>query len=203
MSTASPIPPNPLTDALPAALAGSGLELVGTCQQLAQFAPGMAQHSALLEDFAPDELGILGAALLHIRAQPGQNLITEGQPGDWMLLVLSGTVDVTKRVVRTAGTAPADSVQISRLAVVKAGAALGEMSMLDGELRYATCTAIETVEAGILTRTGIGQLIREHPAVGAKLLVKITQLLAQRLRNTSNQLVKVVADQKLRAPAHA
>jgi CRP/FNR family cyclic AMP-dependent transcriptional regulator len=26
--------------------------------------------------------------------------------------------------------------------------------------------------------------------VGAKLLVKITQLLAQRLRNTSNQLVK-------------
>jgi CRP/FNR family transcriptional regulator, cyclic AMP receptor protein len=31
-----------------------------------------------------------------------------------------------------------------------------------------------------------------HPAVGAKLLVKLTQLLAQRLRNTSSQLVKAL-----------
>jgi hypothetical protein len=39
-------------------------------------------------------------------------------------------------------------------------------------------------------------LIKDHPAVGAKLLVKITQLLAQRLRNTSSQLVKVLQQQR-------
>ena len=83
----------------------------------------------------------------------------------------------------------------SRLAVIRTGAAVGEMSMLDGEPRYATCVALETVEAGVLTRQAIGQLIRDHPAVGAKLLVKITQLLAQRLRNTSNQLVKALHEQ--------
>ena len=58
--------------------------------------------------------------------------------------------------------------------------------------RYATCTALDDVEAGVLTRAAIAQLIREQPGVGAKLLVKLTQLLAQRLRNTSNQLVKAV-----------
>ena len=73
-----------------------------------------------------------------------------------------------------------------------AGAALGEMSMLDAAPLYATCTAIEEVQAGVLTRQTIGRLIQEHPAVGAKLLVKLTQLLAQRLRNTSNQLVRLI-----------
>ena len=76
--------------------------------------------------------------------------------------------------------------------MIRRGAAIGEMSMLDGEPRNATCVAIEVVEAGVLTRGSIGALIEEHPAVGAKLMVKLTQLLAQRLRNTSNQLVKVL-----------
>ena len=39
-----------------------------------------------------------------------------------------------------------------------------------------------------LSRQTIGHLIHEHPAVGAKLLVKLTQL----LRNTSNQLVRLI-----------
>ena len=64
---------------------------------------------------------------------------------------------------------------------------------IDGELRHATCTAIDEVEAAVLTRSAVAQLIEQHPAIGAKLLVKITQLLAQRLRNTSAQLVKAVA----------
>jgi CRP/FNR family transcriptional regulator, cyclic AMP receptor protein len=80
----------------------------------------------------------------------------------------------------------------SRIAVIKRGAAVGEMSMLDSEPRYASCTAIEAVEAGVLGRHEIGLLIRDHPAVGAKLLVKITQMMSQRLRNTSNQLVKLL-----------
>lgn len=44
----------------------------------------------------------------------------------------------------------------------------------------------------MLSRAAIGQLIRQHPGVGAKLMVKITQLLAQRLRNTSNRLVRLL-----------
>jgi CRP/FNR family cyclic AMP-dependent transcriptional regulator len=66
------------------------------------------------------------------------------------------------------------------------------MSMLDNEPRYESCTAIESVEAGVLGRHAIALLIRDHPGVGAKVLVKITQLMAQRLRNTSNQLVKLL-----------
>jgi CRP-like cAMP-binding protein len=165
-------------------LQAGGLEILGLCHGLAQNNAALLQNSALLDHFTQDEAETLGGVMLRVRAQPRQVLIQEGSIGDWMMLLLSGTVDVTKRSAR--GTP-------SRIAVIKSGACVGEMSMLDGAPRYATCSALGEVEAGVLTRLAIEQLIREHPAVGAKLLVKLTQLLAQRLRNTSNHLVKAQA----------
>jgi CRP/FNR family transcriptional regulator, cyclic AMP receptor protein len=185
--------------ALPPALMQRGLQDLGDAAQALQSgADALRQSASLLEDFKLDELAILGSAMRRVSAQPGQILIEEGEAGDWMLLVLQGTVDVTKRIMHhdAQGQPTSALLEVSRLAVVRVGASLGEMSMLDSELRNATCTAIDEVQAAILTRAAIGHLIHQHPAVGAKLLVKITQLLAQRLRNTSAQLVKVVVEGK-------
>lgn len=165
----------------------AGLQVDGVCEGLSQLGAHWRQTAALLEDLTPQEADTLGRLMPMLRARAGQTLIEEGEVGDWMLLLLSGTVDVVKR---------AEGGAISRLAVVKDGASIGEMSMLDAAPRYASCRAIEDVRAGILTRAAIAQLIAEHPAIGAKLLVKLTQLLAQRLRNTSNRLVKVLQHQE-------
>jgi CRP/FNR family transcriptional regulator, cyclic AMP receptor protein len=187
-------------------LQSAGLQVVDHCERLASYSPDLLEHSPLLEDFTPEEADVLAASMLLVRAQPGQVLIREGDAGDWMMLILKGTVDVTKHIELRAddaadgqpGTVPdvAGVVKMesteSRVAVLQRGAAIGEMSMLDSGLRYTTCTAIEPVEAGVLGSHAIGLLIRDHPGVGAKLLVKITQLMAQRLRNVSNQLVKLL-----------
>ena len=146
-----------------------------------------------MQDFTPAEADILGTVMFRVRAQPGQILIGEDDASNWMMLLLSGTVDVVKRKIG----AELDSTEpgaTTRLAVVKDGASLGEMSMLDGEPRYASCWALSEVEAAVLTRVAVARLITAHPGVGAKLLVKITQLLAQRLRNTSNQVVRMLQD---------
>ena len=166
------------------------LQVIGRCEHLSSYGGELLTTSPLLLDMTPAEVDTLGASMLLVRADPGQVLIREGDAGEWMLLLLKGTVDVTKRVDASPDASwPASN---SRIAVIQRGAAIGEMSMLDSEPRYASCTAIEAVEAGVLGRQAIGLLIRDHPAVGAKLLVKITQMMAQRLRNTSNQLVKLL-----------
>ncbi|SDN62083.1 Crp/Fnr family transcriptional regulator [Polaromonas sp. JS666] len=178
-------------------LDAAGLHVFGCCERLSAYGPDLLQTSQLLQDFTPAEADILGASMLLVRAEPGQVMIREGEAGDWMMLVLKGTVDVTKRLELPAD-ADADAgaeAAVSRVAVVRAGAAVGDMSMLDSEPRYATCTAIEAVEAGVWGRHEIALLIRDHPGVGAKLLVKITQMMAQRLRNTSNQLVRILRKQ--------
>jgi len=183
-------------------LRSAGLQVADRCERLASYSPDLLEHSPLLEDFTVEEADVLAASMLLVRAEPGQVLIREGDAGDWMMLILKGTVDVTKHIERRADDATdsppgapdaAESASTeSRVAVLQRGAAIGEMSMLDNGLRYATCTAIEAVEAGVLGRHAIGLLIRDHPGAGAKLLVKITQLMAQRLRNVSDQLVKLL-----------
>jgi CRP/FNR family transcriptional regulator, cyclic AMP receptor protein len=170
-----------------------GLELVGPCERLSVHC-GLLELSALLRDFTPAEADLLGASMMLLRAKPGQLLIAEGEASDWMMVLLRGTVDVGKRRI---GAAPGrdEPGDITRLAVLKEGAVVGEMSMLDGEPRYASCWALSEVEAAVLSRAAVSRLISAHPAVGAKLLVKLTQLLAQRLRNTSSQLVKTLRKQ--------
>jgi len=166
----------------------AGLEVLGPCERLSAV-PGLLENSQLLQDFTPAEADALGTLMLHVRAAPGQQLIAEGDASDWMMLLLKGTVDVGKRK----GNADTDQAgDNTRLAVVREGAVLGEMSMFDGEPRYASCWAISEVEAVVLDRAAVARLIVAQPAIGAKLLVKLTQLLAQRLRNTSSQLVKVL-----------
>lgn len=170
-------------------LRGAGLEVLGCCERLSQW-PELLQRSPLLQDFAPAEADVLGLLMVHVRAQPGQILIAEGDAAEWMMLLLRGTVDVGKKVSHEADREVRGDN--TRLAVLPAGAVLGEMSMIDGEPRYASCWALTEVEAAVLDREAVARLIRANPQVGAKLLVKLTQLLAQRLRNTSTQLVKVL-----------
>ena len=176
----------------------AGLTVFGCCASLSADAADLLQTAPLLQDLTPEEADILGASMLLVRAQPGQLLIREGELGDWMLLLLKGTLDVSKRIAprsdADSGNA-APTASSSRVAVLRRGATIGEMSMLDGEPRFASCTAIEAVEAGVLGRHAVALLIRDHPGVGAKLLVKITQLMAQQLRNISNQLVKMLRKQ--------
>jgi CRP/FNR family transcriptional regulator, cyclic AMP receptor protein len=167
----------------------AGLEVLGACERLSQW-PGLMEQSTLLQDFTPAEVDVLGSLMLHVRAQPGQMLIVEEDVNDWMMLLLHGTVDIGKRISPEGGhEIRGDN---TRLAVLRTGSVLGEMSMFDGEPRYASCWALSEVQAAVLDRAAVARLIKARPEIGAKLLVKLTQLLAQRLRNTSIQLVKVL-----------
>jgi CRP-like cAMP-binding protein len=180
--------------ALEEQLRSRGLQVMGACADLSRCGDLLAL-SPLLRDFTADEADLLGGNMLRVRAQPGQQLIHEGEASDWMMVLLSGTVDVGKRKAGAASDHE-DRTDTTRLAVIKQGAVIGEMSMLDGEPRYASCWALSEVEAAVLSRAAVSQLIAAQPAIASKLLVKLTQLLAQRLRNTSNQLVKSLQVQR-------
>jgi CRP/FNR family cyclic AMP-dependent transcriptional regulator len=75
------------------------------------------------------------------------------------------------------------------MTTVGSGATLGEMSMIDGEPRFATCMALEATTFGVLSRDSMVQIILEEPGLGAKVLVKLVTLLSQRLRQTSSNLL--------------
>ena len=103
-----------------------------------------------------------------------------------MLMVLDGKVDVHKR----------DRWNTPQLlATVEAGRTLGEMSMIDGEARFATCTAVGGVQFAVLDRESLARIIVEQPLLGAKIMMELVLMLSQRLRATSQRLLSVVGEQ--------
>lgn len=137
-------------------------------------------HNALFDDFTVEDLKQLGPYMHVYRAPPHGVLISEGERGDFMAFTIDGLVDVTKK----------DRWDVvKRIAVVQAGAALGEMSMIDGEARFASCAAIESTTFAVLTRVKLQEMVTKEPRLASKILMKLVFMLSQRLRQTSAKLV--------------
>jgi CRP-like cAMP-binding protein len=140
----------------------------------------------LLENFSHPEVELLAQFMSVHRAQPGAEIIREGEGGDFMLMLLEGRVDVLKRDRW-------NSPQL--LSSVEAGRTLGEMSMIDGEPRFATCVAAEPSLIAVLDRESLARIIVEQPLLGAKILMELVLMLSHRLRATSQRLLGLLDDE--------
>jgi CRP-like cAMP-binding protein len=81
------------------------------------------------------------------------------------------------------------------IAVVEPGRVLGEMSMIDGEPRFATCVAVQPTLVAVLDRESLARIIVEQPLLGAKILMELVLMLSQRLRATSDRLMQLLEEQ--------
>lgn len=98
----------------------------------------------------------------------------------FMALVLDGEITVESLVARR--TNPVT------VTVLGPGSLIGEMALVDGGARSATCTASSDVRCAVLTREALEGLIAEQPATAAKLMTAVAQRLAERLRESSHKL---------------
>jgi CRP-like cAMP-binding protein len=112
----------------------------------------------------------------------GSVLLREGDDNHsaYMLLVLEGWVSVD-----TGAGSGSDAVE---MAVLGPGSIVGEMALLDGAPRSATCVATSAVQAAGLSRIGLERLIDDNPKVAAKLMVALATRISDRLRSLSQQL---------------
>lgn len=166
------------------------LEHLGDATQYATRIHGMVGYAPLFEQFSLAEIRLLGHFMQTFRAQAGQEIIREGEAGDFMMLVIEGRVEVFKQ----------DRWNTPRLiAVVEEGKTLGEMSMIDGEPRFATCVAADPTVVAVLDRENLARIIVEQPMLGAKILMQLVLMLSQRLRSTSGRLLQMMDDQSHRA----
>jgi CRP/FNR family cyclic AMP-dependent transcriptional regulator len=116
------------------------------------------------------------------RLASGTTIIRQGESADtgYMVLVLDGEITVETLV--------ASRSQPVTLNVLGPGSLIGEMALVDGGARSATCTASSEVLCAVLTRDALEALIKEQPATAAKLMTAVAQRLAERLRESSQKL---------------
>jgi CRP/FNR family transcriptional regulator, cyclic AMP receptor protein len=169
----------------------AGLEYLGDAVRFAPQIHALIPKCPLLENFSPSEVRLLAHFMEVYRAEPGMEIIREGEGGDFMMMVIEGRVDVNKRD-RWNTPQP--------IAQVEAGRTLGEMSMIDGEPRFATCVALEPPLIAVLDRENLARIIVEQPLLGAKLLMELVLMLSQRLRATREKLLGLMDEQPQRSP---
>jgi CRP-like cAMP-binding protein len=141
----------------------------------------IVEHIRLFEDFERSEIAFIAPYLACYRAPGGATIIGEGDPGDFMLLVLDGSVEIVKM--------DKESGFPVRVGVAGPGKVLGEMSLVDGEPRFASCLALEPTLFALLDRDTLSQVITDEPRIGIKVLMQLIVLLNQRLRLVSSELM--------------
>ena len=106
--------------------------------------------------------------------KPGDKVITEGDKGEELFIVLSGKVKVTR------GDA--------ELATLSPGEHFGEMSLIRSQPRSASVVSDGNSELMVLRRQDFFEILRKEHQLAVKLLWQFTGVLADRLAATSREL---------------
>jgi CRP-like cAMP-binding protein len=128
---------------------------------------------------SPDELLRMSQYLQFVTVPVNQEVIGQDEQGDYMLIVLEGTLAVD-RVQPWGGRA--------RLAEARAGDMLGEMSLLDAGARFSACTTLTPCTLAVVDAQRLDEMIMFEPRLGLALLASLSRRLSLRLRQVSARL---------------
>jgi CRP-like cAMP-binding protein len=142
---------------------------------------GLVGRSLFFAEFSREDISNLATYMDVYRVQTNQIIIRETDGGDFMLLLIEGAVNILKKGLRG---------EQQHMTKAGPGMTLGEMSMIDGEPRFATCIATEPSLFAVLHRDDMAKIILDQPSLGSKILVKLVSMLAARLRQTSSRLLQ-------------
>lgn len=148
----------------------------------ADLAAQMLTAPTALMQLTHDEARVVVSYMQPRKIPEGTTFIKEGdtQDTDFMLLVLDGEVTIESIVV--------SRTEPITVTVLGPGSLIGEMGLLDGEPRSASCTTISDIRCAILTRAALQQLLEDDPSTAAKLMMAVSLRIAERMRESAEKL---------------
>lgn len=129
----------------------------------------------LFHRLTPEQLAQITPLLHHKTFPAGATIITVEQPGEVIYIIDRGAVKI--HIEQADGT---DVI----LAILAAGDVLGEMSLMDAEMRSANAVTLEDSVLWWMERTAFQQCLHTMPQLALNLL----SLLSQRLRMANEQI---------------
>ena len=124
--------------------------------------PDRLSPTPLFSELPRDALAAVVAGLRLRCVAPGEAIVTEGERGDAMYVVVSGRVEVWRRDPAAAPGTDAPRVPITTLVD---GAFFGEMALVSNAARLATVTAVEETQILELSRAVVDELTGRYPSL--------------------------------------
>jgi CRP/FNR family transcriptional regulator, nitrogen oxide reductase regulator len=121
-------------------------------------------ESALFAGLAPEAQALLERQMVRRRHERDDYLFFEGEPAEWLVLVVEGRVKMIKH---------SESGRETILATFGPGQVVGEVGVLAGETYPATAQALEPSVTLSLSRDEYEKLVRTHPELAWALIVEL------------------------------
>ena len=156
------------------------LEEIGIGEKFQNALCIMLESSYLFKDFSRQEIEQLVQYMHGYKTAKGAILFQEGERDSHLIIITSGKA----KILKDDGYG-----QMKEIAVVRKGATLGEMSIIDEFPHSATVITTESSEIALITKTNLKNITEKYPVLGVKLLWQIASQLSARVRQASGQLV--------------
>ncbi|OMH39112.1 cyclic nucleotide-binding domain-containing protein [Motiliproteus sp. MSK22-1] len=146
------------------------------------------QSYALFGGVSDDELPVIESLLKTEHFATGEYLCHQGDPGDRLFLILSGSVEILSESANG---------ELTCLAVRKQGESIGEMTLIDIQNRSASIRALEKVTVRSLSHFDLQQLYESHQQLFILIIMNIAREISRRLRTMNALLCSALYDQKI------
>ena len=156
------------------------LEEIGIGSGFEETLCNMLENTVLFHEFSHPEIETLAKFVHAYHAPKGTVLIKEGERDSYICIIASGRVDIFKET---------QELEKKKLATIREGSAIGEMSVIDSFPHSASAITSTDTEIVLLTKGNLQRICDEYPQLGNKILWRLAWQLSARLRQTSGVLI--------------
>jgi len=108
-------------------------------------------------------------------------LFKEGNPGSVMFIIKKGMISIERNTIKG---------ELMHLASLTDGDFFGELALLDDSPRSASAQCIKDTDVVVLFRQDLFNLIDRNPVLGTKILLEMSKLIGERLKETNRVLIE-------------
>jgi CRP/FNR family transcriptional regulator, cyclic AMP receptor protein len=137
----------------------------------------------VFESLTPKELRQVAAIVHRRKYSAGEYIVRQNDPGLGMYVIESGEVSVLLE----------ENESTKQLAMLHEGDFFGEIALLDESPRSATVVAHTAAELIGFFRPDLFDIIEKLPGAGIKIVLRLAQLLGERLRNSNMEISRLRA----------
>ncbi|MFF7708253.1 cyclic nucleotide-binding domain-containing protein [Pseudomonas sp. NPDC007930] len=136
--------------------------------------------SLLFKNLLPEDCTAAAGYFSLLKMQQGEVIFKEGDAGTFMCIIQHGNVSVRRLDL--------DNNEVE-VALLRKGRSFGEMAVLDGERRSASCVAATECQMVSLGKDSLDKMMSESPRVACKVIRALAVALSKRLRMADGQKV--------------
>jgi CRP-like cAMP-binding protein len=153
------------------------------------------ENVALFAGLDPEELEDVRPIFERVSFDSGHTVVAEGEQGQEMFILIAGKVRVLKSMLRRDLEVPGLTGPNARkvLATLDSHAhpVFGEMALIDADIRSASVETLEPCQFLMTDRERFFALAQAKPELGCKLLTALCRRMAEMVRSSNQEVVKL------------